>query len=337
MLVAKVTLDNCYLMNKDSDQLTKIDFLDRYWEILANHGWISLILHDWQRIPHNVVSDIDYVVSGPDPRDLVRVLHEYCQESGWKLVQILEHEVNSLCCICFQQEAPFESVSLDVTWDYRRKGIDLISNSVLVEGAWQPQGKAFHVPAPKVEFLYRLIKAAAKSKVLKNQEDLVDSLYEIHREDPEGVDLLLKEHSGETIGAQNDRQSFLKRVNEVLAGRYFSAIESGRAYGFKEIARRIRRGIQPTGMLVGYQGKVSSGVRDESFEILREAFRRFEVEEKSGGFFGDWMARRRSVFMLREKRSNGGEDLLATGTCAHDIVSEVLLYLAERLRGRWNL
>lgn len=330
-------MDNCYLMNKDSNQLTKIDFLDRYWDVLANHGWISLILHDWQRIPHNVVSDIDYAVSGPEPKDLVRVLHEYCQESGWRLVQILEHEVNSLCCICFQQEAPFESVSLDVTWDYRRKGIDLISNSVLVEGAWKPPGKEFHVPAPKVEFLYRLIKAAAKSKVLKDQEDLVDSLYEIHREDSEGVDLLLKRHSGETIGAQKDRQSFLKRVNEVLAGKYFSAIESGRAYGFKEIARRIRRGVQPTGMLVGYQGKVSQEVRDETFEILREAFRTFEVEEKDGGLLEDWMARRRSVIMLREKCANGGEDLLVTETCAYEIVSHVLLHLAERLKGRWSL
>ena len=318
-------------------QLSKVDFIDQYWGALADHGWISLILHDWQRIPHNVVSDIDYVVSGPEPKELIRVLHEYCQASGWQLVQILEHEVNSLCCICFQHEAPLESVSFDVTWDYRRKGIDLISNSVLIEGAWQPKGKAFHVPAPKVEFLYRLIKAAAKSKNLMNQEDLVDALFEIHQEDPEGVDLLLKEHSSEMIGVQKDRRSFLKKVNEVLAGKYFSAIESGRAYGVKEIARRFRRVVQPTGMLVGYQGEISEEIRQEVFSIHSETFRKFEVNEGAGRWANDWMARRKSFLMLRKALAKGGEDLLVKETSAEGIASQILLYLAERLRGRWSL
>ena len=38
-----------------------------------------------------------------------------------------------------------------------------------------------------------------------------------------------------------------------------------------------------------------------------------------------------------EKCANGGEDLLVTETCAYEIVSHVLLHLAERLKSRWSL
>ena len=318
-------------------QSCKTDFLNRYWDFLASRGWSSLILHDWERIPDNVVSDIDYVVSGPTPDELVKTLSEYCRETGWQMVQILEHEVHSLCCICFQKEAPFSSVSLDVTWDYRRKGIDLISNAVLVEGAWRPAGKAFHVPAPKVEFLYRLVKAAAKAKSLDNQDELVNALYEIFQGDPEGTNGLLLDHAGVRITPQSSKESFLVGIEKVLETAYFSRIRSGRAYGLGEISRRVRRGMQPTGLLVRCEQGVTPAKREEVFVILREAFRTFERGDGNGKWLGDWMAKRRSVLMLRAGTGSGRADLVVQDESADGICHRILSFLEGRIRKRWEL
>jgi hypothetical protein len=319
------------------EQSSKIDFIDHYWNCLSAKGWTSLILHDWERIPHNVVSDIDYVVSGPTPDELVKTLSEYCRETGWQMVQILEHEVHSLCCICFQKEAPFASVSLDVTWDYRRKGIDLISNAVLIDGAWKPPGKAFCVPAPKVEFLYRLVKAAAKAKSLDNQDELVGSLFEIFQSDAEGVNELLGSHAGVRIEGQDERKSFLAKIHEVLGTTYFSKIRSGRAYGFGEISRRIRRVLQPTGLLVGCEAEFSPDTREKVFEILREAFRTFEREERCGKLVDDWVGKRKSVLMLRKTSGKGREDLVLPEGSPDEISGGILGVLERRLKKRWAL
>ncbi len=315
---------------KDSTSFS--DFLNQYWEFLDERGWAGMILHDWERIPHDIDSDIDYIVHGPSATELVHGLIDYCKRHGWSLVQILEHEVDALYCVCFQNNAPFESVLLDVCWDYRRKGIDLIENTTLFEGAWRPAGRSFNVPSAHVEFLYRLIKSAAKAKDFSSLPDLEMKMRELFEENRKECMRVLAEVAGyEGADDWEGVKSFFDKAD------YFGEIRSGRKISMRELQLYSKRILRPTGLLIGHD---DDSEISKIIEVVGVAFRRVESVQQGTP---NWRLKSKlikSTLVVRPGHMNDGKSgifLPKEGEESADRrVKKVLRFLSARIKNQWS-
>ena len=314
---------------------SKVDFLNSYWEKLQAAGWIALILHDWDKVPDQITNDVDYVVSGPGLVELVDAVRDHCGNHGWRMAQILEHEVGAVSCICIQKTTPFDSVSLDVTWDYRRKGMLLINNEVLVKNAWQPPEKGFSVPSPQVEFLYRIIKTAAKNKDLKTSPDLVAALINLIRNHFEAVKLLVKEETGIEMRPYQDSSVEVPYLEELLSHSYFTKVREGRKFGLHELRRIWRRVVEPTGLIVSDTTGLSHEEKKRMLVVLRELFRRHHVKDNGITFPESWLARRMSTLVVQPSGKEVKGDFDADSPETDGNLENIIQWMGDRVDQRW--
>lgn len=315
---------------------SKVDFLNSYWVKLQKSGWIALILHDWEKVPHEITNDVDYVVSGPGLVELVDTVRDHCKAHGWRMAQILEHEVGAVSCICIQKSAPFDSVSLDVTWDYRRKGMLLIGNEVLVKDAWQPLEKGFSVPSPQVEFLYRLIKTAAKNKDLASSPELVSALIGLIRNHYAECRLLVNQEIGIKMKAYQEGDGEVAYLEDLLSHSYFTKVRDGRKCGLKEVRRIWRRIVEPTGLIVSDSVGLSQDEKKRMLTVLRELFRRHHVNDGGIAFPKSWIARRMSTLVIQQKGKGTKEDFLAESSETDENLAQIIQWMGDRVDQRWS-
>ena len=315
--------------------VSKVDFLNSYWRKLQDAGWTALILHDWEKVPHQITNDVDYVVSGPGLVELVDTLRDHCGNHGWRMAQILEHEVGAVSCICIQKTAPFDSVSLDVTWDYRRKGMLLIENKVLVKDAWQPPGKGFSVPSPQVEFLYRLLKTAAKNKEIATSPILVTALMDLVNEHFEAVKNLVKEEIGIEMKPYHKGSEEVAYLNDLLAHSYFTKVREGREFGVHELWRIWRRIVEPTGLIVSDSIGLSLEEKKRLLSVLRELFRRHHVMDDGITFPKSWIARRMSTLVVQSSGKGMKGDFIAQASEMDENLEKIIQWMGDRVDQRW--
>ena len=65
--------------------ITEEYFDEKYWGEVASINWTAVVWHDWEKIPHAITSDIDYVIFGPRPSELIGLISDYCETNGWSL------------------------------------------------------------------------------------------------------------------------------------------------------------------------------------------------------------------------------------------------------------
>ncbi|MGC6582157.1 MAG: hypothetical protein ACON4K_07520 [Akkermansiaceae bacterium] len=315
---------------------SKVDFLNQYWEAVSREGWLALILHDWGKIPHEITNDVDYVIAGPGQSELVKFVQAHCQKLGWQLAQIFEHEVAAISCICIQEAPPFDSVSLDVTWNYRRKGMNLIPSKILTKGAWQPPGKAFFAASIEVEFLYRLIKTAAKNKNLSEEPELIAALLNLYREKPKVIMQLVQEQTGVILPSPPSDEGGEKFFREILRVPYFEKIRKGRRVHFLEIRRFFRRVVEPTGVVIDAPEKLLEESRQGILLTLRELFRRHRSISEPESIIESWIARRCSTLVIKPAGSSGRADWCWAGETAESDLPEFISWMANRVDQRWR-
>jgi len=223
----------------------KITFFNDYWSALEAKGWESLILHSWQNLPEDIPSDVDYAVSGVRPGELLRFLAEYRRKQGWLLAQVIEHEHEAYFCLCVRPFGKFESVALDVTWDYKRLGHFLVGSELLFKNKYKPADKAFFVTSPEAEFSYVLAKAAAKGKPF---EEIKDRIGQLLKEDAAGCITSAQNEYGcklpEGNGDGKHRRAIEKWYDRAPC---FKGVRKGKRYGMNEIRLYTRRMLNPTG------------------------------------------------------------------------------------------
>jgi hypothetical protein len=258
---------------KASEPADLVTFFNRYWAALADRHWPSLILHSWKDLPETIMSDVDYAVAGASAGDLLSFLSEFSRSLEWRLVQVIEHEPNAYFCVCMQYGGSFESLALDVTWDYRRIGHLLVPAKTLQAGSRTVQGKTFRVPSPGAEAVYILAKAAAKGK---DFTDVKSRLFELFAEDPADCSKSLdgsldfKNPSGVSADA------LLRDVEQWFPGATaFKNIRSGRRFGPGELKLYLRRIRRPTGLWLKFYGRDADHALIEKItEPLIQLFRR---------------------------------------------------------------
>ncbi len=266
------------------DVVCKQMFLD-FCAALESHGIAYVILSGYQGYPDRIDSDIDFMVSEADFQRLPDLLNESRTVPGARLVQVLQHETSaSYYVLASQIGHRIAYLHPDSAASYRRKGrLWLHSESVLATRRKAPAG--FWIPAAAVEFEYYFVKRVDKAVVEARH---LDQLAALLAENPAGCRAVLVRLAQpemlapiiEAIAAcdvawfaqhRPELQRMLGRSlpQETLSGRMISR---GR-----EWLRRVRRFLQPTGLVIAVLGPDGSGKTTVIEHLERElapAFRR---------------------------------------------------------------
>jgi hypothetical protein len=321
-------------------------FFNGYWSLLRAKGWSAIVLHGWQRLPETIESDVDYSVAGVSPVCVLRLLLDYCGQSGWRFLQLIEHEPGAFFCTCVRMGKKFEVIGLDLTGAYRRCGHPLLSATLLHAGAYRPFGKAFDVPAAGAEAAYLIAKAAAKGK---NIGSVTDRLHELSMIDSDSIDKVLPEAffsdpppTPGPCGAKwvNALGQWYEQTPE------FRSLRRGRRLGAAEIALYWRRICDPTGVRVSLGGQSSKVVESamlEAISAFEPLFRRRVTYTTSSFVIGlkswvDTVRTRLVVFPGRSGRPGSRrQDLILEGGAdlsTADYAEVIADKLEDRVRNR---
>lgn len=268
-------------MPSTSAPKNSLEFFCHYWSDLESRGWESAILHSWKHLPDEIQSDVDYVVGGCSPKELLTHLDEYCRENGWRLAQVIEHEPGAYFCNCVQMGGDYHTLALDVTWDYRRLGHSLVPGRVLLKDRRRINGKTFYVVAPGAECAYILAKAAAKDKEF---DSVRDRLGELLIEDGEGCADSLAWALGFSCNVAHGPENLLREIEEWFSDApTFSGVRKGRRLGLAEILLYFRRILRPTGLwVVDRHGLLCKTEKSSAFRSIKALFRRaYDVDRVS--------------------------------------------------------
>lgn len=305
-------------------------FFIGYFQELDRCQWPNVVLHSWRDLPEQILSDVDYLVSGVSPRRLLSFLDDYCRSQGWILAQVMEHEPHSYYCVCFMSAAPWHSLKLDVSWDYCRKGRTLLPGHFLLERRMTPHQKSFHVPSPSAEFSYSLAKGIAKSK---GSEPVRQRLEELWAQAPEDCELALQRHFG--MHPPSRSVAFPSEMIDAALepGNPNFAKWRARRWGFAQLLWLVRRLQRPNGLSVSLAEPLNS---EAYATILLAGFRRYEFGYEKMGFFRRLIREYRStllVFRSAENKTSISRILdLSKTRSGEDAVRITLEHLSTRIR-----
>lgn len=326
-----------------SESLSKIDFFNSYFELLKSRGIASVILHTYKAYPEHIHSDVDYCVSDGDLAEIIPLVDEHCQKSGWRLVQIMQHESKAFFCICVSKYDSSEYLELDVCSDYMREGKILIRAEDLLAGRRCLRDKHFYVPSPGAEFCYGLWKSVAKKKSTQMMFDQLNTLYD---RDPENclnamVDLGIFEshHNAQYWKTQGEK------IYSNLVSRYNKMPVASQK---RQLQRLYSRVVNPSGLVILLPSRESKNETDLILNACRHAFRKTARSKKSDSPAATWKIMLRSTLVLYEGKGFSRwllctlaarfDALLQLGTGSLDQkTNQIFEYLEVRLVKRWGL
>jgi serine acetyltransferase/thymidylate kinase len=248
------------------------------------------VLGDTRRYPDEIPSDLDIAVAPQELARMPRLLSQFSQDLGLRLVQLIRHE-RSACYFVLAWHDDFgrpRFLMPDLCSDYRRGGRLLLSAETLLGGRRAAadefgRAKGFWVPPPDVQFIYYLLKKIDKQKLDAAHGEY---LTEQWREDPDGalrrmVPFWPELRDNGLIAGAAERgdwsgvQAVLPRLRRSL--RRAAPLSAGAM--LREALRIAGRILRPTGMTVAFLGPDGCGkssVIERVAADLAPAFRRVE-------------------------------------------------------------
>ena len=167
---------SCPPPGADGGSLSRPDFLRLLFRLLDQHDVRYCVLHNHEGLPDELPSDLDLAVHPLDGAKLPSVFRGLANQ-GYQPVQCVNYAVNGFCFdFVWFEGLSLNSVSVDITWEYRRGGLILIPGEELVAGRRKPG--SFWVSDPKIEFAYLLAKKTFKTTVPAHQEKRLSYLVE---------------------------------------------------------------------------------------------------------------------------------------------------------------
>ena len=90
------------------------------------------MLHSFENLPREVLSDLDIAVH-PDDRPKLAVVFRHLSEKGYRPIQCLNYAVGAFYFVFFWFEgSALQSVAVDVAFEHRRNGVMLSFGKDLV-------------------------------------------------------------------------------------------------------------------------------------------------------------------------------------------------------------
>lgn len=342
----KVLNEGGEVRNAMSKSVTKINFFNSYFEELERRGIASVVLHTYEHYPEVIHSDIDYCVSDIDLNRILPLVYEHCVSSGWRLVQIMQHEVKAFFCICVSIDEPNTYLELDVCSDYMREGKVLIDADHLLEGRRKLLNKVFFAPSVGVEYGYTLWKGVAKRKELRG---ISGRLMSLASEDNEAciatiLNLGLAENFKEHTLTDSANENFYNEMSK----KYGSLPKYGL---LQRVGKLWRRVYQPTGLLVNLASVVSideGQIRERVLPSVSHAFRQQRICAEAVSMVGTLMMGLKSTLVILHKDGVMTKSLVSLASVfkfgltiessePEAIVKEIHIYLEDRLLHRWQI
>jgi hypothetical protein len=139
------------------------DFVRGFFYYLESHQVRAAVLHGGDDGFERELSDVDFVVTKVAFDKLPTLIDVYCNQSAWRLCQILRHETTAAYFVCSAADEPACAVALDACSDYQRNGTVFLTAEILLENR-EPLKWGGYCLSPAYELRYRFAKAAAKKK-----------------------------------------------------------------------------------------------------------------------------------------------------------------------------
>ncbi len=283
------------------------------FEALERECGAYCVLNGYDTLPEEPLSDIDFMVSNEDFAKLPAVIASVAERSNMFFVQFVRHENSACCYILAGLEG--DSVAIlqaDATGDYKRHGrIWLRASDVLARRRRHPRG--FWIPSAADAFACYLVNRIEKQSFLPAHGEYLSRLY---REDATGCDAavarlwpaaaaaLLIQAARECNWARvvNEPRRFAEDLNR-LPRLYVNRSEITR-----ELLRRARRVLQPTGLLIACYGPDGAGKSTviEGIRVgMRMCFRQTDLFHLRPGILSGTQASRQATAEPHGKPNRG--------------------------------
>lgn len=257
------------------------EFLGALFRLLDEHSVRYCVLHSWESLPYELLSDLDVAIH-PADRLKLPIVFRRLQEAGYSLIQCLNYSVDAFYFVfCWFDGLSLRSVPLDFIFEHWRSGLSVLSVEDVI--AQRERYREMWIPSPPHQFAYLLAKKTWKGKASDTQVRRLKYLVEtLGRPEAEAI-------AGRIFLGKWNRQL----VDACLAGSLPGALERARnlpwitaalrhplrlaRHGWQQASRLVRRWFYPTGLLIAVLGPDGSGkdtvIHGMSQEI-RRGFRR---------------------------------------------------------------
>jgi thymidylate kinase len=223
---------------------TAANFFETFFRELGRRGIPFVILHDYEELPEQMPSDIDYAVRCADLPKLLPIQQEIARQNGWVLASVVQAKLHAEYAVFFAATDPSRFIQFDACGHYVERGGFVLRDDELLQGC-RPQGFV-NVPAPAAEFGYRLAKALLKGMPLEPQLPRLRKLWESDRA---AVELRFQELLGEAAGSV---QNWLAKPPLEWDTQLRPQLQARTRFGplnlVKESLRAVRRICRPVGM-----------------------------------------------------------------------------------------
>jgi thymidylate kinase len=270
---------------------TKLEMARELFRFFDRNAVQYVVVGDVSRFSQEIPSDIDIVVDSRDMDFIAQRLNEFCQLLDLRIVQVLQHEQTAWCFILTGQNDRSKLLFLhpDICSDYYRHGVLFLKANELLAGC-RLSHDGFNVPAPKMAFIYYLLKKIDKGHLDRQQFQYLKGQW---LKDPDGaigeVKRFWSNENGKLIVEafeRNDRDSINSKIDGLK--RYLHA---GLSFSMRsclnEQIRKTTRLLYPIGIFVAFLGADGSGkstVIDQVERNLAPAFRCTKCFHLRSGF-----------------------------------------------------
>jgi thymidylate kinase len=244
------------------------------------------ILHGYLGYPEDVPSDVDCVVSGELlPRRLALILDASRKRLEATLVQWIQHQASAHYFILarYGGQSPPQFLAFDASSDYRTSGTSFYRGEQFLTARRFHNG--FWVPPSAYEFGYYLAKKITKGVLT---EAHTRRLSELYGQDPSGcareIDRFWTPASAKVLNVaarSGDWRVVVSRLDalrqDLLRSTTIGRVRRAGEYWTRDVVRRIRRWVRPTGVhvvLLGADGAGKSTAAALVAQHLSPAFRR---------------------------------------------------------------
>jgi thymidylate kinase len=257
------------------------DFLRAIFRLLDEHGVRYCVLHSWESLPFELLSDLDVAIH-PEDRLKLPIVFRRLQEAGYLLIQCLNYSVDAFYFVfCWFDGLSLRSVPLDFIFEHWRSGLAVLSVEELI--AHRERHGDMWIPSRPHQFAYLLAKKTWKGKVSETQAQrlkvLVETLGQPEAEAIAGK-IFLGQWNRRVVSAclEGSLPGTLGRARNLpwLTAALRHPLRSG-LHALQQASRLARRWLYPTGLLIAVLGPDGSGkdtVINGMSKEIRRGFRR---------------------------------------------------------------